>query len=271
MGGWGEVESPTITPEMKWRWRRIARRLFHVYVCIVKPLVFHVEHSAKGMIMADQLDGSPVLAEVLGDALPALERFHAKLAEEGELRGLIGPRDVDIIWERHILNSAAIVPYVREATAGARFKTVADVGSGGGFPGIVAAACLPDHRFTLIEPMERRVEWLSECVDLLELSNVDIVRDRSDAVIAQVRKRKRHPFAVVTCRAVAPMTKLSGWTLPLLKPQGRLVALKGRSAQAELDKAAKEIARFGGQSPRVVEAAVGPDLEPTHVVLVDKR
>ena len=72
--------------------------------------------------MTDQLQGSPVLAEVLGDALPKLERFHAKIAEEGEPRGLIGPRDVDIIWERHILNSAAIVPYVRNATNGIRFK-----------------------------------------------------------------------------------------------------------------------------------------------------
>lgn len=223
------------------------------------------------MDMTDQLDGSPVLAEVLGDALPQLERFHAKLAEEGEPRGLIGPRDVDIIWERHILNSAAIVPYVREATDGARFKTVADVGSGGGFPGVVAAACLPDHEFTLIEPMERRIEWLHECVDLLELRNVTIMRGRSDEVIAAVRKRKVYPFSVVTCRAVAPMTKLSGWTLPLLKSRGRLVALKGRSAQAEIDKAAKEITRFGGLRPRVVEAQVGPGLESTHVVLVDKR
>lgn len=221
--------------------------------------------------MADALDGSPVLDLVLGDALPRLERFHDKLEREGEPRGLIGPRDVDIIWERHILNSAAIVPYVMRSTAQARFKTVADVGSGGGFPGLVAAACLPDHRFTLIEPMERRVEWLSECVELMELANVTIVRSRSDEVIAQVRKHTLHPFAVVTCRAVAPMTKLSGWTLPLLKPSGQLIALKGRSAQAELDKAKDQINRYGGRNPRVVEAEVGPGLESTHVVIVDKR
>ena len=77
--------------------------------------------------------------------------------KRGEPRGLIGPRDVDIIWERHILNSAAIVPYVREATDGARFRTVADVGSGGGFPGLVTAVLLAGVQFTLIEPMERRV------------------------------------------------------------------------------------------------------------------
>lgn len=222
--------------------------------------------------MADELNGSPILKEVLGDALPKLEVFHAKLEQEGEPRGLIGPRDVDIIWERHILNSAAIVPFIREATDGMRFKTVADVGSGGGFPGLVAAACLPDHEFTLIEPMERRIEWLKECVDEMELGNVSIVRARSEEVIAALRKdRGMHPYAVGTCRAVAPMTKLSGWTLPLLKPQGRLVALKGRSAQAEIDKAAKMIAKYKGVRPRVVEAPVGPGLEPTHVVLVDRK
>lgn len=222
--------------------------------------------------MADELNGSPILAEVLGDALPKLDIFHTKLEQEGEPRGLIGPRDVDIIWERHILNSAAIVPFIREVTDGQRFKTVADVGSGGGFPGIVAAACLPDHEFTLIEPMERRVEWLGECVEEMGLENVTIMRARSEEVITALRQdRSMHPYAAVTCRAVAPMTKLAGWTLPLLKPQGRLVALKGRSAQAEIDKAAKTIAKFKGVRPRVVEAPVGPGLESTHVVLVDKK
>ena len=85
--------------------------------------------------VTDELDDSPILEEVLGDALGKLRVFHAKLVEEGEPRGLIGPRDVAIIWERHILNSAAIVPFVRESTAKKQFKTVADIGSGGGFPG----------------------------------------------------------------------------------------------------------------------------------------
>ena len=82
--------------------------------------------------VTDELDDSPMLEEVLGDALGKLRVFHAKLAEEGEPRGLIGPRDVGIIWERHILNSAAIVPFVKEATAKKQFKTVADIGRGGG-------------------------------------------------------------------------------------------------------------------------------------------
>lgn len=221
----------------------------------------------------DELDGSPVVREVLGDAYDKLSVFHVKLSKEGEPRGLIGPRDVSIIWERHILNSAAIVPFVRRSTEGKQFKTIADVGSGGGFPGIVVAACLPDHHVTLIEPMERRVEWLQECVDEMQLDNVDIIRARSDEVIAQVRDRRSgmHPFAVVTCRAVAPMTKLSGWTLPLLGRRGQLIALKGRSAQAEIDKAKRQIAQFGGSHARVIEAPVGPGLEPTHVVIVNKQ
>jgi len=233
--------------------------------------VVDVSHETSTTV--DSLDGSPILRQVLGPALPALEMFHMKLMREGEPRGIIGPRDVGIIWERHILNSAAVVPFIREATHRERYKTVDDIGSGGGFPGLVAAACLPDHQFTLIEPMERRVEWLNECVAEMGLTNVSVLRARAEEAIAQIRRRDSgmHSFAVVTCRAVAPMTKLTGLTLPLLKSQGRFVALKGRSAQAEIDKASKIIAKAGGLRPRVVEAPVGPDLEPTHVVLIDRR
>lgn len=223
--------------------------------------------------VSDELNNSPIVKDVLGEAYDKLSMFHVKLSQEGEPRGLIGPRDVSIIWERHILNSAAIIPFVVASTKGKQFKTIADVGSGGGFPGIVVAACLPDHKVTLIEPMERRVEWLQECVDEMALANVTILRARSDEVINEVRDRraKLHPFAVVTCRAVAPMTKLAGWTLPLLDHHGQLIALKGRSAQAEIDKAKHQITQFGGLRPRVVEAPVGPRLEPTRVVIVDKR
>lgn len=280
--------------------------------------------------VTDQLDGSPIVREVLGDAYEPLALFHGKLMAEGEPRGLIGPRDVPIVWERHILNSAAIVPFVREAAAGFSHKTIADIGSGGGFPGLIVAACLPDFSVTLVEPMERRVEWLAECVELMGLTNVTIRRARAEELIGPVgskhgsrnggsgngsrrrrgdrgagrprgrareavsaadanavvsaasgmpvnendsRKGAAGPerFAVVTCRAVAPMTKLAGWTLPLLAPGGKLVALKGRSAQAELDKAAKEISKAHGLDPQVVEAPVAPGLEPTHVVLITKR
>jgi 16S rRNA (guanine527-N7)-methyltransferase len=104
------------------------------------------------------------------------------------------------------------------------------------------------------------------------LHNVHVLRSRSEDIIVQMKKdRTIHPFAVVTCRAVAPMRKLSAWTLPLLKPQGQLIALKGRSAQEEIEKGAASIAKAHGLHPHVVEATVAPGLEPTHVVIVDKR
>lgn len=112
------------------------------------------------------------------------------------------------------------MPFIRREI-GKTNASIADVGSGGGFPGIVAAACMPEHRFTLIEPMERRVEWLHECVELMGLSNVTVIRARAEEIIAALKRRDAQvrPFDAVTCRAVAPMTKLTGWTLPMLKPR----------------------------------------------------
>lgn len=292
-------------------------------------------------VVDDELNNSPLLRQVLGDALVPMQRFHDKLLREGVERGIIGPRDEDIIWERHILNSAAIVPFVRErSAAGSQTVTVADIGSGGGFPGIVLAACLPQCNVVLVEPMERRVTWLQEVVDELHLANTTVLRKRAEDLApksshasrrqnkkgSQSRRHGRRrsveqsisasgggsstfaaarngdnqqvsdvnghdssaltngapadldsnstvpqAFDVVTCRAVAPMTKLAGWTLPLLRSGGQLIALKGRSAQAELDKAAKEIKKSHGENPRVCQAPVAPGLEDTHVVLVDKR
>lgn len=292
-------------------------------------------------VVDDELNDSPLLRQVLGDALVPMQRFHDKLLREGVERGIIGPRDEDIIWERHILNSAAIVPFVRERlSTDGQTATVADIGSGGGFPGIVLAACLPQCNVVLVEPMERRVTWLQEVVDELHLANAVVIRKRAEDLVphsskASIRHNKkgtqsrRHgrrrieeqsvsaygrggsltstearnadsqqdvndhdsskvtggagladvqsnlsipqTFDVVTCRAVAPMTKLAGWTLPLLRSRGQLIALKGRSAQAELDKAAKEIKKCHGENPRVCLAPVAPGLEDTHVVLVDKH
>ncbi|MSD90822.1 16S rRNA (guanine(527)-N(7))-methyltransferase RsmG [Bifidobacterium asteroides] len=292
-------------------------------------------------VVDDELNDSPLLRQVLGEALMPMQRFHDKLLREGVERGIIGPRDEDIIWERHILNSAAIVPFVRRRlTTDSPTATVADIGSGGGFPGIVLAACLPQCKVVLVEPMERRVIWLQEVVDELHLANAVVLRKRAEELVPQFSKAsmrhnkkgsqsRRHgrrrseeqsvsaygrgnsstlaavsnddsqpdvnghdslgvtgraglanvdsnppvpqTFDVVTCRAVAPMTKLAGWTLPLLRSGGELVALKGRSAQAELDKAAKEIRKCHGENPRVCQAPVAPGLEDTHVVLVDKR
>lgn len=215
----------------------------------------------------DELEGSPILGEVLGDALPKMEMFHVKLREEGEKRGLIGPRELPRLWERHILNSAALAPFISELLGEAHGHklALADVGSGAGFPGIVLAAMFPEITFTLIEPMERRVEWLDEVVTELKLMNVQILRERAEDL------PQRWQFDIVTCRAVAPMTKLARWVLPLIHHGGTFIALKGRSAEAEIQKAQKEIRKAGGVRPEVLEAPVGPGLEPTHVVRLQKK
>lgn len=221
-------------------------------------------------IVEDDLDNSPLLAEVLGNALDKCKMFHVKLKQEGLIRGLVGPRDMGILWERHILNSAAVVPFIKDAIKNSKKRSIADVGSGGGFPGIVVAACLPDCKVTLIEPMERRVLWLKECVEIMDLKNVTVFHGRSDEVINKVKSNEIPPFDVVTCRAVAPMSKLAGWTIPLLNKNGKLIALKGKSAQAEIDKAAKMIKKVKGLNPRVVDAPVARGLQSTSVVIVDK-
>lgn len=219
----------------------------------------------------DALEQSPLLHDMLGDALAQLKVFHTKLRNEGELKGIIGPRDTGILWERHILNSAAIVPFILHRIPQQRQLRVADVGSGGGFPGLIAAACIPSVDFTLIEPMERRCLWLEECVEAMYLTNVSIQRARSDEVIQDIRHGDTAPFDVVTCRAVAPMRKLIPWTIPMLTHGGTLIALKGRSVQNELDKAKDIIKRYSGLHITVQLAPVGGDLEPTHVVIALRR
>ena len=336
--------------------------------------------------MADQFDNSPLIKSIFRDSSERMEFFHKKLESEGVLRGIIGPRDVDILWERHIFNSAALLPYIKTAAGQVSKKrgsgskaVVGDIGSGGGFPGIVLASTLPDISFFLIEPMERRCEWLSGVIDELDLVNAQVVRARTEELISYKkavngvsgaqyrgdRKQKRNPgrrlkrngknsynrnqdfvgnlkpvhnheavfkqelawgqepvwdrkpapdrelawnqgpariqkpdrsreaaseqdngssfdsfkrenphfmgFDIVTCRAVAPMSKLSGMALPLLKRHGELIALKGKSAQSELNKAEKELKKNYAVSWKVEEAPVAEGLEPTHVVTVVVR
>ncbi|MFT8649882.1 MAG: 16S rRNA (guanine(527)-N(7))-methyltransferase RsmG [Bifidobacterium psychraerophilum] len=237
--------------------------------------------------LSDRLDGSDLPRQLLGDAYPRLSIFHDKLLREGVLKGIIGPRDQEILWERHILNSAAIIPFIEEALNEGAQDSVADLGSGGGFPGIIIASCLHEAHITLIEPMERRVQWLSEVIDDLKLDNVTILRSRAEDLVDQptgqrpghkASDKQRHASAtrhtqyqVLTCRAVAPMRKLAPMALPLILPGGRLVALKGKSAPQELEKAKQVIAKSHGINSQVFEAPVGDGLEPTHVVVVEKR
>jgi len=162
---------------------------------------------------------------VFGPAVDAAAEYARLLATEGTVRGLIGPREVPRLWERHLLNSAAIASLV---PAGAR---VVDVGSGAGLPGIPLALARPDLTVTLLEPLARRVAFLTECVHRLGLERVTVVRGRAEE--GPIR-RQLGGADVVTARAVAPLDKLAGWCLPLLRPGGLLLAMKGSTAAAEL-------------------------------------
>ncbi len=169
---------------------------------------------------ASEVPGPEIVA-FFGDAWPCVERFAELLARQGELRGFIGPRELPRLWSRHIMNSAALGPYL--PTAG----SIADVGSGAGLPGIVLAAMRPDLHVHLIEPMQRRAEWLREVTADLALVNVTVHQARAEDVRGLV-------VDAVTARAVAPLEKLARWSLPLVRPGGRLVVLKGRTAEDEV-------------------------------------
>lgn len=194
---------------------------------------------------------------LFGDRLELAERYVAHLASSGIVRGLIGPREVPRLWSRHVLNCAVVEELVPQDAR------VADVGSGAGLPGLCLALARPDLRLTLIEPLERRVQWLDEVVADLGLTNVRVLRARAEQAGDEVGE-----VDVVTARAVSALVGLLDITLPLLRGTGELLALKGRSAAQEIEKAQKKLIRHGARSTEVV--TVGDDLlpEPTTVVRV---
>lgn len=191
--------------------------------------------------------------ELFGIAFAGAERFAEMLAVEGELRGLVGPRELPRLWTRHIVNSAAVVPFLPAR------GTVADVGSGAGFPGIVVALLRPDLKVALIEIMERRMDWLGDVVSELDLDNVTLQRARAEDV--------KERFDAVIARAVANLTKLVRLTAPLLRQGGSLLALKGAKAEAEVE-AARHVVRKAGLKPAVIHEVVTPGEELTKVVQV---
>jgi len=207
----------------------------------------------------DPLEGDARLPEYFGAAWPTVSRFAALLREQGELRGLLGPREQSRLWERHLLNSAAVVQHLP------RTGVITDVGSGAGLPGIVVAAMLPEAELVLIDPMERRTQWLEEVVAELGLSNVRVVRARAEELDGALEAD------AVTARAVAAMDKLARWCLPLLRDGGTLVALKGRSAGDELEKAKYVLRKLGGDAGEVLDAPTIPGVDSTTVVRVMRK
>ncbi|MDR7302018.1 16S rRNA (guanine(527)-N(7))-methyltransferase RsmG [Haloactinomyces albus] len=204
--------------------------------------------------------GQEAKQRVFGEHLPLAERFAEMLTEHGVRRGLIGPREVDRLWERHLLNSAVIAELLTPQSG------VLDVGSGAGLPGIPLAIARPDIRFTLLEPMARRVAWLQEVVTELALT-AEVVRGRAEE--APVREQCAQQDAVIA-RAVAPMERLAGWCLPLVRPGGRLLALKGSSASEELARDRTAIEHVGGGRQEVISCGDGVLAVPTNVVVVER-
>ncbi|MCC2313518.1 16S rRNA (guanine(527)-N(7))-methyltransferase RsmG [Cellulomonas xiejunii] len=204
--------------------------------------------------MADPWQGDPRLPAFFGEAWPAIAAFHDYLVAEGELRGLIGPREISRLWERHLLNSAAVVPFLPDE------GLIVDVGSGAGLPGVVVAAMRPRAHVMLVEPMERRVAWLLDVIERTGLTNVEVRRARAQELDGAVEAD------AVTARAVASLDKLFRWTAPLVREGGRVVAMKGARAEEELAAAAKVMRSVGLTDGRVDDATTIAGTEPTRVV-----
>ncbi|MGH3714406.1 MAG: 16S rRNA (guanine(527)-N(7))-methyltransferase RsmG [Micromonosporaceae bacterium] len=184
---------------------------------------------------------TPAAEHYFGQRLPVASRYAERLATDGLVRGLIGPREVPRLWERHLLNSVALVELLPTDA------TVIDVGSGAGLPGIVLGIARPDLTVVLVEPLLRRTTFLDEVVRELGLDRVLVLRARAEDVAGQVA-----PADVVVARAVAPLDRLAGWCLPLARTGGRLLAVKGASAGDEVVAHREAVRRTGGGVPVVV-------------------
>ena len=194
---------------------------------------------------------------VFGAGFPVAQRYAAILAGPGVERGLLGPREVDRLWERHLLNCAALAELLAPG------ERIADIGSGAGLPGIPLAIVRPDVTAVLVEPLLRRYEFLREAVEMLGLQNVAVIRGRAeDDAVAQALG----PRDVVVSRAVASLDKITRWSLPLLRPDGRMLAMKGERAQSEVDEYRTAMTRLGAKDVRVVKCGVNYLIPPTTVV-----
>lgn len=189
------------------------------------------------------------------DAADSLRHYVALLASDGVERGLIGPREVGRLWSRHVANCAVLEELVPEGSR------VADVGSGAGLPGLPLAIVRRDLRVVLVEPLLRRATFLTEAVDALGLGDrVEVRRGRAE--------EQRLAVDVVTARAVAPLDRLAGWTLPLARVGGTLLALKGDTAAAEIVAAQTTLERLGGGHAEVLTCGAAVVDPPTTVVRV---
>lgn len=200
---------------------------------------------------------------VFGDRLALAGRYAELLGTAGVVRGLIGPREANRLWDRHLLNCAVLAELV-ETNA-----YVVDVGSGAGLPGIVLAIARPDLTVALVEPLARRTAFLTEAVEELGLAGrVEVARGRAEEFAFGPHAALAGSADVVTARAVAPIDRLAGWCLPLARVGGRLLALKGSSAAEEVAEHRTVVERLGGGTPEVRRCGVGVLDQPATVVEV---
>src|SRR5699024_7879141 len=215
-------------------------------------------------LMEENTSQTPVVddarsREILGLAWGGAAHFAELLAQEGELRGLIGPRELPKLWTRHVLNSAAVARFLPDE------GSLADVGSGAGLPGVVLALMHPELEVHLVEPMQRRVEWLHEVVEELDLDNVTVHQVRAEELHGRLR------VDVVTARAVAALDKLARICLPLVAAGGRLLAQKGQRASAEVEKAQPVLRKLGVVDVTIHEVDMLDDGDVTRVVEARKK
>jgi 16S rRNA (guanine527-N7)-methyltransferase len=199
----------------------------------------------------------PEAADVFGGALDQARRYAELLAADGVTRGLIGPRETERLWDRHLLNCAVVSELLPER------GVLVDIGSGAGLPGVVLAMLRPSLRVILLEPLLRRSVFLEECVTELGLSNATVLRAR-----AEEKSAARIEADIATARAVAPLDRLAGWAARLLRPGGELLAIKGQSADEEITAAQPVLSRLGVRSAEVLQAGHGRVVMATTVVRV---
>ena len=198
-----------------------------------------------------------VARELYGVQFPLLSRYVDILASTGVTWGLLGPREAERLWDRHVLNSAALSGLIAPGSA------VADVGSGAGLPGIPLALLRPDLQMTLIEPLLRRSTFLTEAVGTLGVvDRVEVVRSRAED--------HHQTYDVVVARALAPLDRLIGWCNPLRTADGVILALKGSSASDEVAAAARQL-DAAQLAAEVLRVRAHPDVEPATVVRLRGR
>ncbi|MGO1183162.1 MAG: 16S rRNA (guanine(527)-N(7))-methyltransferase RsmG [Micrococcaceae bacterium] len=215
------------------------------------------EHETIDVLLASTSPETQSAVEaIFGDFSEVAERYVHHLSTTGIEWGLLGPREVPRLWDRHVLNCAVIEELIPEGAL------VADVGSGAGLPGLALAIARPDTQLILIEPLERRVVWLDMVVEDLGLENVDVVRARSEQIAGNI------DVDVVTARAVSALKSLLPLTIPLLSGSGELLAIKGRSAPDEIASAQKALKKFRCKDPEIVLAGHDVLVEATTIIRV---